>query len=147
MNRLTFTRLAALFALSLGTVITAAQTQPPSFTSGTRTVAVYATVSDARGRLAPDLTRDDFTIDDKGRRAVLVFTDGVDMPMNVMNHNKSLNGVMKRAEEENVMVYAIGLSGENGMPGLGGRPGDRRGRGAAGPGAIAGLGGRGMGGY
>src|SRR5256885_16714243 len=71
MSRIPFTRLAALFALSLGTVITAAQTQPPSFTSGTRTVAVYATVSDARGRLVPDLTRDDFTIDDNGKRQVL----------------------------------------------------------------------------
>jgi len=251
------TRVAALVALSLGTVIAAPQSQPPpqppSFTAATRTVAVYATVTNSRGRLVPDLSRDDFVIDDngkpqvltlfaneiqpitvvmlldrsssmkpnfdleeqgaeafvrsmgpadkarigsfstriqvdppeftsdrdalmkilrtdlqeagatplwnavdtgidkllleKGRRVVLVFTDGVDMPMNFMNHNKSLKDVMKRAEEHDVMVYAIGLSGENGMPGLGGRNPDRRGRGAAGPGAIGGLGGRGLGGY
>ena len=56
---------------------------------------------------------------------MLVFTDGVDMPLNFASHNKSLKDVMKRAEEENVMVYAIGLAGENGMPGRAaiGRPG------------------------
>ena len=75
---------------------------------------------------------------------MLVFTDGVDMPMNFSSHNKSLKDVMKRAEEENVMVYAIGLAGENGMPGGGGDPG---GRGRMGPGGFGGLGGRGLGGY
>ena len=83
----------------------------------------------------------------QGRRVVLVFTDGADSPMNASSNNSSLKDVMKRAEEHDVMVYAIGLSGENGMPGLGGRNPDRRGRGAAGPGAIGGLGGRGLGGY
>jgi VWFA-related protein len=52
----------------------------------------------------------------QGRRVVLVFTDGVDRPMNFSNNNSSLKSVMKRAEEENVMVYAIGFSGENGPP-------------------------------
>ena len=32
--------------------------QPPTFSAGNRTVAVYATVTDAHGRLVPDLTRD-----------------------------------------------------------------------------------------
>ena len=53
---------------------------------------------------------------EQGRRVILVFTDGVDMPMNFSNHNKSLKDVMKRAEENDVMVYAIGLAGQNGMP-------------------------------
>ena len=57
----------------------------------------------------------------QGRRVVLVFTDGVDRPMNFSNNNSSLKSVMKRAEEENVMVYAIGFSGENGPPGGGSR--------------------------
>src|SRR5712691_458759 len=249
----TFSRVAALLTASVGVVMAAPQTQPPSFVAATRTVAVYATVTDARGRLVPDLSRDDFAIDDngkrqtltlfandiqpitlvmlldrsgsmkpnfdleeqaaeafvramlpadkarigsfaksiqvdppdfesdrdallkilrnelqadgptplwnavntgidkllveQGRRVVLVFTDGVDMPMNFSNHNKSLKDVMKRAEEENVMVYAIGLAGQNGMPSGGGRSGDPRGRGAMGPGAFGGLGGRGLGGY
>jgi VWFA-related protein len=83
---------------------------------------------------------------EEGRRVVLVFTDGVDAPLNFANHNKSLKDVMKRAEQENVMVYAIGLAGENGMPAGFGRPGDLGGRGTV-PGGVGGLGGRGMGGY
>ena len=248
----TFGRVAALLTASVSVAIAAPQTQPPSFVAATRTVAVYATVTNAQGRLVPDLSRDDFAIDDngkrqtltlfandiqpitlimlldrsgsmkpnfdleeraaeafvramlpadkarigsfasriqvdppdftsdrdallkilrnelqedgptplwnavntgidkllleQGRRVVLVFTDGVDMPMNFGNHNKSLKDVMKRAEEENVMVYAIGLAGQNGMPGVGGRGGDPRGRGGMNPGAFGGLGGRGLGG-
>jgi VWFA-related protein len=251
----TLGRVAALLAASVGAVVAAPQTptQPPSFVAATRTVAVYATVTNAQGRLVPDLSRDDFAIDDngkpqtltlfandiqpitlimlldrsgsmkpnfdleeqaaeafvramlpadkarigsfgnhiqvdppeftsdreallkilrndlqadgptplwnavntgidkllleQGRRVILVFTDGVDMPMNFSNHNKSLKDVMKRAEEENVMVYAIGLAGQNGMPDAGGRGGDLRGRGGIGPGAFGGPGGRGLGGY
>jgi len=248
----TFGRVTALCTASVTVAIAAPQTQPPSFVAATHTVAVYATVTNARGRLVPDLSRDDFAIDDngkrqtltlfandiqpitlvmlldrsgsmkpnfdleeqaaeafvramlpadkarigsfgnriqvdppeftsdrdallkilrtelqadgptplwnavntgidkllleRGRRVVLVFTDGVDMPMNFSNHNKSLKDVMKRAEEENVMVYAIGLAGQTGMPGVGGRGGDLRGRGGMGPGA-SGPGGRGLGGY
>src|SRR6266581_2185073 len=246
-----FSRVAALLTASVGVVMAAPQTQPPSFVAATRTVAVYATVTNARGRLVPDLSRDDFAIDDngkrqtltlfandiqpitlvmlldrsgsmkpnfdleeqaaeafvramlpadkarvgsfaksiqvdpadftsdrdallkilrnelqedgptplwnavntvidkllveQGRRVVLVFTDGVDMPMNFSNHNKSLKDVMKRAEEENVMVYAIGLAGENtptaGGPhgGWGGPGGGRRMPG--GRGGIGGWGG------
>ena len=83
---------------------------------------------------------------ESGRRVVLVFTDGVDMPLNFSNGNKSLKDVMKRAEEDDIMVYAIGLAGENGMP-SGGRTVDRSGRGGLGaPGGFGGLGGRGVGG-
>src|SRR5207253_1875939 len=57
----------------------------------------------------------------QGRRVVLVFTDGMDNPMNFGNNNNSLKDVMRRAEEEDVMVYAIGLAGQNG-PARGGSP-------------------------
>src|SRR5262245_16565779 len=56
----------------------------------------------------------------EGRRVILVFTDGYDQPMNFKNGNSSLKSVMKRAEEENVMVYAVGLAGE--QPGPSGNP-------------------------
>jgi Ca-activated chloride channel family protein len=46
---------------------------------------------------------------EQGRRVVVVFTDGVDSPMNFSANNSSLKDVMKRAEQEDVMVYAIGL--------------------------------------
>ena len=251
MNR-PIARVTASCALLLCVPLTARQAQPPQFGAANRTVAVYATVTGARGRLVPDLTREDFAVDDngrrqpltlfsndiqpitlimlldrsgsmkpnfeleeraaeafvhqmlpadkarvgsfarniqidpgdftsdrdalikilrtelqedgptplwnavdrgidkllieQGRRVILVFTDGVDMPMNFASHNKSLKDVMKRAEENDVMVYAVGLAGENGMPRPGsGRPADR-GRGGMNPGAFGGLGGRGIGG-
>src|SRR4051812_3374612 len=42
--------------------------QEATFRGATRTVAVYATVAGADGRLVPDLPRDAFTILDNGRR-------------------------------------------------------------------------------
>jgi VWFA-related protein len=45
-----------------------------------------------------------------GRRVVLVFTDGDDNPMNFKLNNQTLVDVMERAERENVMIYAVGLS-------------------------------------
>ena len=60
---------------------------------------------------------------EQGRRVILVFTDGVDEPLNFNGKNKSLKDVMKRAEEQDVMVYAVGLAGQNGVSaGFGGRP-------------------------
>jgi len=242
---------AALAAASLGGWAAAPVAQTPPFTASTRTVAVYATVTDARGRLEPDLARSDFAVDDngkrqeltlfsndiqpitvvmlldrsgsmvpnfdleeraaeafvnamgpadkarigsfsthiqidpdeftpdhgvllnilrndlqkdgptplwnavdrgidkllleQGRRVVLVFTDGVDMPLNFSSNNKSLKDVMKRAEEHDVMVYAIGLAGENGRPVGAGRGADPFGRGGASPGVFGGSSGRGGG--
>jgi Ca-activated chloride channel family protein len=248
------TSIAMLVAASCGMGVAAhhASQPQPSFSSGIKTVAVYATVTNAQGRLVPDLERDDFSVDDnarrqtlslfandvqpitvvmlldrsgsmkanfdleeqaaeafvaamgpadkarigsfsnriqvdpkdftsdsevlrkilrndlqsegptplwnavnvgitdllheQGRRVVLVFTDGVDMPMNFSNNNSSLKSVMKRAEEDDVMVYAIGLAGRNGPPGGWGRGGtDRRGGmgGFGGFGGSGGFGGRG----
>jgi Ca-activated chloride channel homolog len=220
--------LLLLFAVALAGALVSAQQQQPTFKSGARTVAVYATVADDQGRLVPDLTREDFEVLDNGkpqtitvfeneiqpitvvmmldrsesmrrnfslveaaaeefvqrliagdkarigsfstrievdpveftsdkqemigilktdlqpagptplwnavnvamtallhqekRRVVLVFTDGVDAPMNFRSNNVTLKDATKRAEEENVMVYAIGLWGQNGMRGGGGRP-------------------------
>jgi VWFA-related protein len=234
--------------------------QQPTFTGANRTVAVFATVTDAGGRLVPDLTRDQFQIEDngarqeltlfgneiqpitvvmlldrstsmrrnfelvekaaeefvnvmlpadkarigsfsdriqvdprdftsdhdellkilrtelqfegptplwnavnvgitallhqQGRRVILVFTDGMDSPMNFSNNNSSLKDVMKRAEEENVMVYAIGFAGSSGGArpvgsggGYGGHPGGGYpGGGGRGHGGFGGGGGRGHGG-
>jgi len=227
------------------------QPPPPTFTAANRTVAVYATVTDAGGRLMPDLDRDAFAIDDngrrqdltlfandiqpitvvmlldrsgsmranfdlveqaaeqfvaamlpadqarigsfanriqidprdftsdheelvkilrtelqpegptplwnavnvgitallhqQGRRVILVFTDGVDAPMNFSSTNHSLKDVLKRAEEENVMVYAIGLAGNNAPATAGGQHGG--GWGPPGGGHMPGRHGGGMGGW
>ena len=239
--------LAVILVLT-GAVLHAGR-QQATFTVGNRTVAVYATVTDSTGRLVPDLARDQFQIDDngrrqeltlfaneiqpitvvmlldrsgsmranfdlvekaaeqfvgvmlpadkarigsfanriqvdprdftsdhdelvrilrtelqpegptplwnavnvgitallhqQGRRVILVFTDGVDAPMN-FSASTSLKDVMKRAEEENVMVYAIGLASstpsfaQGSRGGSGGGGGRRRG-------GRGGFGGRGGG--
>ena len=44
-----------------------------------------------------------------GRKVVLVFSDGGDAPMNFSLNNRSVMDVMRRAQQEDVMVYAIGL--------------------------------------
>ena len=44
------------------------ESQQPVFRSGAGTVPVYVTVSDAEGKLVPDLERDDFEIYDNGKR-------------------------------------------------------------------------------
>ena len=208
-----------------------AQQQPPTFGTTTRTVAVYATVTDPQGRLAPDLTRDNFEVDDNGvkqeltvfsndvqpitgimlldrsgsmmpnlelevraadtfirgmlkedrlrignfgkdiviepddftsdhdalfkvvhgdlqrdgptplwnaidraidkllleksRRVVLALSDGVDEPLDFSGHAKSMKDEMKRAEDNDVMIYAVGMEGvspmQGGTPGFGGR--------------------------
>ncbi|HVZ22596.1 MAG TPA: VWA domain-containing protein [Vicinamibacterales bacterium] len=232
-------------ALAMAGVVVSAQ--EATFRGAVRTVAVYATVSDADGRLVPDLTRGDFSILDngtrqdltlfandvqpitvvmlldrsgsmkanfslvqqaaarfvdvmlpadkarigsfsnrievdprdftsdhdelhgildhdlqeegptplwnavnvgitallhqQGRRVILVFTDGHDEPFPGQSNN-SLKDVMKRAEEEDVMVYAIGLSGSSGAGGR--RPGG--GRRGFGGGGFGGFGGGGFGG-
>ncbi len=54
----------------------------------------------------------------EGRRVVLVFTDGRDMPPTLRPTNISEGYVKKRAREEDVMVYGIGLTGMS--PGRGG---------------------------
>ena len=55
----------------------------------------------------------------EGRRVVLVFTDGIDKPMN--SRSISLNEVMKNAEEHDVMVFAIGLATRSYFANRGGR--------------------------
>ena len=83
----------------------------------------------------------------QGRRVVLVFTDGMDSPMNFRSHNSSLKDVMKRAEEEDVMVYAIGLSPSEASSRRGGF-GPGGGGGGFGPGRGGfGRGGSGRGGF
>jgi Ca-activated chloride channel family protein len=59
----------------------------------------------------------------EGRRVVLVFTDGADRPGNDRSTNISLGDLMKRAREEDVMVYGVGLAGRAPMGGTGRRGG------------------------
>lgn len=64
----------------------------------------------------------------EGRKVVLLFSDGGDSPANFRTNNRSIMDVMRRAQQEDVMVYAIGLqstvlqgpSGMRGGIGMGG---------------------------
>src|SRR5919106_4807557 len=56
--------LAAIMLLCGGFSVFA---QQPTFRTGTRTVALYATVTDSQKRLVPDLTQEDFTIFDNDK--------------------------------------------------------------------------------
>jgi VWFA-related protein len=56
----------------------------------------------------------------EGRRVVLLFTDGADNPGNFRLNNMSFMDVMRRAQEADVMVYAIGLEGRDLNTGGGG---------------------------
>ena len=131
----------------IGSFASRVQIDPPEFTSDRETLATILKTELQSDGPTPLWNAVDTAIDklllEPGRRVVLVFTDGVDMPLNFGNKNKSLKDVMKRAEERDIMVYAIGLAGETGMPGLRGRTPDRGGRGGLGPGGFGGLGGRG----
>jgi Ca-activated chloride channel family protein len=134
----------------IGSFAKTVQIDPPEFTSEHETLLKILR-NDLQGEGPTPLWNAvnsgiDKLLLEEGRRVVLVFTDGVDAPMNFGRGNKSLKDVMKRAEQENVMVYAIGLAGENGMSTGFSRPADGGGRGFP-AGGIGGLGGRGMGGY
>ncbi len=68
----------------------------------------------------------------EGRRVVLVFTDGVDRPLGGGGRNVSLGEAIKRAEQEDVMVYGIGLASRFVGRGIGRRGGVGSGTGGAG---------------
>ena len=45
-----------------------------------------------------------------GRKVVLIFSDGADSPMNFGKENSSIMDVMRGAQQDDVMVYGIGLA-------------------------------------
>jgi Ca-activated chloride channel family protein len=71
-------------AMAAGIACMAAAQEQQPFRSGARTVAVYATVTDEKGRLVPDLTREDFEIYDNGRRQPLTVFESAVQPISVV---------------------------------------------------------------
>ncbi len=86
--------------LLLGSVIAVAQ--QPTFRSGARTVAVYATVAQRDGRLVTDLPRDAFEIRDEGKpQSITVFSTDV-QPVSVvmmLDHSGSMRGNVGLVEQ------------------------------------------------
>ena len=83
-----------------------ASQQQPTFRTGARTVAVYATVTDKDGRLMPDLERDVFEIRDNGKPQPLTVFSREVQPITVvtmLDRSGSMRGnvglVEKAAEE------------------------------------------------
>jgi Ca-activated chloride channel family protein len=71
-------------AVGVGAALSATQDQQPTFRSGARTVAVYATVTGKDGRLVPDLGREAFEVKDSGKvRPITVFSNEV-QPISVV---------------------------------------------------------------
>lgn len=83
--------LASIFAIAYVT----AMAQQPTFRTGARTVAVYATVAQKDGRLVTDLPRDAFEIRDEGKsQPITVFSTDV-QPVSVvmmLDHSGSMRG-------------------------------------------------------
>src|SRR3954471_6619548 len=64
--------------VAAATVLAAQSQQPPTFSTGNRTVAVFATVTNEAGRLVPDLGREHFTVSDNGKpQPITVFSNDV----------------------------------------------------------------------
>ena len=76
--------------------------QQPTFRTGTRTVALYATVTDAQKRLVPDLTQEDFEVFDNDKLQALDLFISEVQPITVvtmMDTSASMTGNLKLLEQ------------------------------------------------
>jgi Ca-activated chloride channel family protein len=95
--------LRSLTAVAIAAFLTGSgsATQQPTFKSGAKTVAIYATVSDGKGRLVPDLAREDFEVYDNGRlQPVTIFSNEI-QPITVvvmLDRSGSMQGNFKLVE-------------------------------------------------
>ena len=84
------TVLSCVAGLAAVCVAVPAAQQEPTFRASTRTVPVYVTVTDAEGRLVPDLGRDDFEIYDNGKiQSISVFANDIQPIMVVLMLDRS----------------------------------------------------------
>jgi Ca-activated chloride channel homolog len=92
----------ASFTLALLTALGIGQSQQPTFRTGARTVAVYATVAQKDGRLITDLGKDAFEIRDEGKpQPITVFSTEV-QPISVvilLDHSGSMRGNVGLVEQ------------------------------------------------
>jgi len=83
---LRFLRVLALAAGGVATLVVVGLSAPDKaqvFRAGVNTVPIYATVTDARGVLIPNLGMSDFQIDDDGRRQAITFFKSGIQPMTI----------------------------------------------------------------
>ena len=99
--------LTAVVAAALSaSVLAAQQQQPPQqqplFKSGAKTVAVFATVIDANGRLVPGLEQEDFEILDEGKPVEITLFDNQVQPFTaalVLDTSGSMTANIDRVQE------------------------------------------------
>ena len=101
--------------------------QQPTFRTGARTVALYATVTDAQKRLVPDLTQEDFEIlDNEKPQTVELFINEV-QPITVvvmLDTSASMTGNLKLLEQA-AEQFLLRLLPEGQGPGRGVQRQDR----------------------
>ena len=94
--------------------------QQPTFRTGTRTVALYATVIDAQKRLVPDLTQEDFQIFDNDKpQSIDLFLNEV-QPITVvvmLDTSASMTGNLKLLEQAAEQFLLRLLPKDKGMVG------------------------------
>jgi VWFA-related protein len=89
------TRVFLSFACALAGVGLLAQDPQQPFRSGASTVAVYTTVTDASGRLVPNLTKDDFEIYDNGKLQPITLFQTETQPLSIaimLDRSESMRG-------------------------------------------------------
>uniref|UniRef100_Q01YS5 von Willebrand factor, type A n=1 Tax=Solibacter usitatus (strain Ellin6076) TaxID=234267 RepID=Q01YS5_SOLUE len=83
----------------LGYAIPLAAQEPPTFSAGVDVVTLMATVRDRDGRIARDLTRDDFVLHDEGKRqSITYFSKESDLPLTIgllVDTSRSQRGVLE----------------------------------------------------
>jgi Ca-activated chloride channel homolog len=100
-----FRSMVSIFAASLVLAYfttVAPASQQPTFRSGARTVAVYATVTDGDGRLVPDLERDVFEIRDNGKPQPVTLFSKETQPITVvmmLDRSGSMRGNVRLVEQ------------------------------------------------
>lgn len=103
-----------LAGLAVATTVSFAQ--QPTFRSGARTVAVYATVTEKDGRLVPDLERELFEIRDNGKPQPITVFSNEAQPISVvmmLDRSGSMRGnvgLVERAAQEFVRRLGPGDS-------------------------------------
>ena len=94
--------------------------QQPTFRTGTRTVALYTTVTDAQKRLVPDLTQEDFEVFDNDKPQTLDLFISEVQPITVvtmMDTSASMTGNLKLLQQAAEQFLMRLLPKDKGMVG------------------------------
>ncbi len=94
--------LSAIVAAAVSASVLGAQQQQPTFRSGAKTVAIFATVLDGNGRLVPGLEMEDFEVLDEGKPVQITLFDNQVQPFTaalVLDTSGSMTANIGRVQE------------------------------------------------